>query len=44
LTEESSELGDTVQVISSEKQAKGGGLLHVYDDRSRFASAAWHSE
>jgi alpha-ketoglutarate-dependent taurine dioxygenase len=44
LTEESSELGDQIAVISSEKQAKGGGLLHVHDDRSLFATNAWHSD
>ncbi|KAK4701424.1 hypothetical protein P7C70_g4804, partial [Phenoliferia sp. Uapishka_3] len=45
LTEESSELGDQLQVISSEKQRRGGGLMHFYDDaRSRLASAGWHSD
>ncbi|KAI5450562.1 hypothetical protein NCC49_003017 [Naganishia albida] len=44
LTEESSELGDQIAVISSEKQAKGGGLRHVHDDRSLFATNAWHSD
>ncbi|KAK4046182.1 hypothetical protein OIO90_006623 [Microbotryomycetes sp. JL221] len=44
LTEESSELGDQISVISSEKQKIGGGLTHVHDDKSRFASAGWHSD
>lgn len=44
LTEESSELGDQIAVISSEKQAKGGGLRHIHDDRSLFATNAWHSD
>ncbi|KAJ9101061.1 hypothetical protein QFC21_003279 [Naganishia friedmannii] len=44
LTEESSELGDQIAVISSEKQAKGGGLRQVHDDRSLFSTNAWHSD
>ncbi|KAF2824871.1 taurine catabolism dioxygenase [Ophiobolus disseminans] len=44
LTEEGSELGDQISVISSEKQAKGGGLTHQLSDVSRFASAGWHSD
>ena len=44
LTEEDSELGDQISVISSEKQAKGGGLTHQLSDASRFASAGWHSD
>ncbi|KAM0745699.1 alpha-ketoglutarate-dependent taurine dioxygenase [Meredithblackwellia eburnea MCA 4105] len=44
LTEESSELGDQISVISSEKQKKGGGLVHIHDDKSRYASAGWHSD
>ncbi|KAH9909654.1 TfdA family taurine catabolism dioxygenase TauD [Xylariomycetidae sp. FL2044] len=44
LTEESSELGDQISVISSEKQKKGGGLTHQLSDVSRFASAGWHSD
>ncbi|KAK3327991.1 alpha-ketoglutarate-dependent taurine dioxygenase [Cercophora scortea] len=44
LTEEGSELGDQISVISSEKQAKGGGLTHQLSDVSRFASNAWHAD
>ncbi|KAM7190966.1 alpha-ketoglutarate-dependent taurine dioxygenase [Naviculisporaceae sp. PSN 640] len=44
LTEEGSELGDQISVISSEKQKKGGGLTHMLSDVSRFASNAWHSD
>lgn len=44
LTEEGSELGDQVSVISSEKQKKGGGLTHQLSDVSRYASAGWHSD
>ncbi|KAK0657864.1 TfdA family taurine catabolism dioxygenase TauD [Cercophora newfieldiana] len=44
LTEEGSELGDQISVISSEKQAKGGGLTHQLSDASRLASAGWHSD
>jgi len=44
LTEEGSELGDQVSVISSTKQAKGGGLTHQLSDVSRLASAGWHSD
>lgn len=44
LTEEGSELGDQISVISSQKQQKGGGIFHLQSDRSRFASAAWHSD
>ncbi|TKA70874.1 hypothetical protein B0A49_05635 [Cryomyces minteri] len=44
LTEEGSELGDQISVISSEKQKKGGGLTHQLSDTSRFASVAWHAD
>ncbi|KAF2125897.1 TfdA family taurine catabolism dioxygenase TauD [Dothidotthia symphoricarpi CBS 119687] len=44
LTEEGSELGDQISVISSEKQKKGGGLTHQLADVSRFASAGWHTD
>ncbi|KAK3313277.1 alpha-ketoglutarate-dependent taurine dioxygenase [Apodospora peruviana] len=44
LTEEGSELGDQISVISSEKQKKGGGLTHQLADVSRFASNGWHSD
>ncbi|EFX06123.1 taurine catabolism dioxygenase [Grosmannia clavigera kw1407] len=44
LTEPSSELGDQISVISSEKQKKGGGLTHQLNDVSRFASTGWHSD
>ena len=44
LTEEGSELGDQVSVISSAKQKKGGGLTHQLSDVSRFASTGWHSD
>lgn len=44
LTEEGSELGDQISVISSEKQKLGGGLTHQLSDVSRFASAGWHSD
>ncbi|KAM7185098.1 alpha-ketoglutarate-dependent taurine dioxygenase [Rhypophila sp. PSN 637] len=44
LTEQGSELGDQISVISSEKQKKGGGLIHMLSDVSRFASNAWHSD
>ncbi|OKP06971.1 Alpha-ketoglutarate-dependent taurine dioxygenase [Penicillium subrubescens] len=44
LTEESSELGDQISVISSTKQKKGGGLTHQLSDTSRFASVGWHSD
>jgi alpha-ketoglutarate-dependent taurine dioxygenase len=44
LTEEGSELGDQISVISSEKQKKGGGLTHQLSDVSRFASTGWHSD
>jgi len=44
LTEESSELGDQISVISSEKQTKGGGLTHQLSDTSRYASVGWHAD
>ncbi|KAK4649735.1 uncharacterized protein QC761_0024410 [Podospora bellae-mahoneyi] len=44
LTEEGSELGDQISVISSQKQKKGGGLTHQLSDVSRYASNAWHSD
>ena len=44
LTEESSELGDQISVISSEKQRKGGGLTHQLSDTSRYASVGWHAD
>ncbi|KAL6709354.1 hypothetical protein ACN47E_001761 [Coniothyrium glycines] len=44
LTEEGSELGDQISVISSVKQKTGGGLTHQLSDVSRFASAGWHSD
>lgn len=44
LTEAGSELGDQISVISSAKQAKGGGLTHQLSDVSRLASAGWHSD
>lgn len=44
LTEEGSELGDQISVISSAKQKKGGGLTHQLSDVSRYASAGWHSD
>lgn len=44
LTEEGSELGDQISVISSEKQKIGGGLTHQLNDTSRFASVGWHSD
>ena len=44
LTEEGSELGDQISVISSEKQKKGGGLTHQLSDTSRFASVGWHTD
>ncbi|MCJ1252069.1 hypothetical protein MMC30_009307 [Trapelia coarctata] len=44
LTEESSELGDQISVISSVKQKKGGGLTHQLSDTSRFASVGWHAD
>ena len=44
LTEEGSELGDQISVISSEKQKKGGGLTHQLSDVSRFACAGWHTD
>lgn len=44
LTEEGSELGDQISVISSEKQKKGGGLTHQLSDVSRLASAGWHAD
>lgn len=31
-------------MISSAKQAKGGGLTHQLSDVSRFASAGWHTD
>jgi alpha-ketoglutarate-dependent taurine dioxygenase len=44
LTEEGSELGDQISVISSEKQKLGGGLTHQLSDVSRYASAGWHTD
>lgn len=44
LTEEGSELGDQISVISSAKQAKGGGLTHQLSDTSRYASVGWHAD
>lgn len=44
LTEEGSELGDQISVISSAKQKKGGGLTHQLSDTSRLASVGWHSD
>ena len=44
LTEEGSELGDQISVISSEKQKKCGGLTHQLSDTSRYASVGLHSD
>ncbi|ERF72570.1 hypothetical protein EPUS_02852 [Endocarpon pusillum Z07020] len=44
LTEEGSELGDQISVISSEKQKRGGGLTHQLSDTSRYASVGWHTD
>lgn len=44
LTEEGSELGDQISVISSEKQKRGGGLTHQLSDTSRYASVGWHAD
>ena len=44
LTEEGSELGDQISVISSEKQRRGGGLTHQLSDTSRYASVGWHAD
>lgn len=44
LTEEGSELGDQISVISSAKQKKGGGLTHQLSDTSRLASVGWHAD
>ncbi|KZF23015.1 tfdA family taurine dioxygenase [Xylona heveae TC161] len=44
LTEEGSELGDQISVISSTKQKRGGGLTHQLSDTSRFASVGWHTD
>lgn len=44
MTEEGSELGDQISVISSEKQKKGGGLTHQLSDTSRLASVGWHTD
>ena len=44
LTEEGSELGDQISVISSEKQKKGGGLTHQLSDTSRLASVGLHTD
>jgi hypothetical protein len=42
LTEETPELGtQVVAEISSDKQKKGGGLRHAYDDKSTYASTGW---
>jgi alpha-ketoglutarate-dependent taurine dioxygenase len=32
------------QVISAERQNKGGGIRRIHDDVSRWASVAWHSD
>ncbi|ROW04919.1 hypothetical protein VPNG_07013 [Cytospora leucostoma] len=44
LTEEGSELGDQISVISSVKQKLGGGLTHQLSDTTRLASAGWHTD
>ncbi|KAJ9652641.1 hypothetical protein H2198_008121 [Neophaeococcomyces mojaviensis] len=44
LTEEGSELGDQISVISSAKQKRGGGLTHQLSDTSRLASVGWHAD
>jgi alpha-ketoglutarate-dependent taurine dioxygenase len=44
LTEEGSELGDQISVISSDKQKRGGGLTHQLSDTSRYASVGWHAD
>lgn len=42
LTENTPELGSQVVAeISSEKQKKGGGLRHAFDDKSTYASTGW---
>jgi alpha-ketoglutarate-dependent taurine dioxygenase len=42
LSEEVPELGGgVIAEISSEKQAKGGGLKQIHDDKSNFATTAW---
>ncbi|GMK54791.1 hypothetical protein CspeluHIS016_0113770 [Cutaneotrichosporon spelunceum] len=32
------------QMISAERQNKGGGIRRIHDDLSRWASVAWHSD
>lgn len=32
------------QLISAERQNKGGGIRRIHDDLSRWASVAWHSD
>ncbi|KAK4687226.1 hypothetical protein P7C73_g2890, partial [Tremellales sp. Uapishka_1] len=44
VSDNTSELGDQITVISAARQAKGGGIRRVHDDVSRFASVAWHSD
>jgi alpha-ketoglutarate-dependent taurine dioxygenase len=44
LTEESSEPGDQISVIRSEKQKRGGGVTHQLSDTSRYASVGWHAD
>jgi alpha-ketoglutarate-dependent taurine dioxygenase len=45
LTEDTPELGSgVVAEISSDKQKKGGGLRHAFDDKSTLASTGWHSD
>ncbi|THC95226.1 hypothetical protein EYZ11_005303 [Aspergillus tanneri] len=44
LTEEGSELGDQISIISSEKQKRGGGLTRQLSDTSRFSSVGWHTD
>lgn len=44
LSNDYSELGNSVGVISSEMQKRGGGITRQRDDYSRFASVGWHSD
>ncbi|WRT67275.1 uncharacterized protein IL334_004242 [Kwoniella shivajii] len=44
VSENTGEMGAKTQLISAEMQRKGGGIMRLHDDVSRWASRAFHSD
>lgn len=43
VSENTGEMGAKTQLISAEMQRKGGGIMRLHDDVSRWATRAFHS-